>query len=178
EKALTEEALTELREDFEDALTNGVKSDDAVSFRRAGREIIRAGVGEFRELSGSLYSPLESERLHRLRIAAKRLRYAAELFSVCWEEGALAPFAKEIARMQGSLGQLHDSDVWMEELSGHLGRAEQEDAALPEMRRAAFWLLDYFVRERTRHFQHALDRWREWEETGFLSRLSDSMNAD
>src|SRR5215213_325776 len=162
ERALTEEALRELREDFDDALAGGVKPGpklaeggrEVVSFRRAGREIIRAGLAELRELSASLYSPLKSEPLHRLRIAAKRLRYALELFAACWEEGALAPFAKEIAKMQTSLGELHDCDVWIDELGGYLSQKEREDAA--EMRSAAFWLLDYFVRERTRHFQDAL----------------------
>ncbi len=184
ERALTEEALRELREDFDDALADGVKSarkpevsgGDVVSFRRAGRKIIGAGVAELSELSDSLYSPLKSEPLHRLRIAAKRLRYGVELFAACWGEGALAPFAKEIAKLQSSLGELHDCDVWIEELGGRLSRTEREDAA--EMRNAAFWLLDYFVRERTRHFQDALARWREWEAGDFLSRLSDSLTAD
>jgi CHAD domain-containing protein len=187
ERAMTEEALRELSEDFEDALAGGVKSQrkpleggaSVVSFRRAGSEIIRAGLAEFRELSPSLYSPLKPEPLHRLRIAAKRLRYAAELFAACWDEDALAPFAREIARIQGSLGELHDCDVWIDELGGHLGRTERgEDDPAAEMRRAAFWLLDYFVRERTHHFQNALARWREWEAEGFLSRLSDGVNAD
>ncbi len=187
ERALTEEALRELSEDFEDALASGVKAQrkpveggaSVVSFRRAGSKIIRAGVAEFRELSASLYNPLKSEPLHRLRITAKGLRYAVELFAACWGEGALAPSAREIAKIQGSLGELHDCDVWIDELGGHLGRTEQEeDADAAEMRRAAFWLLDYFVRERTHHFQNALARWREWEESGFLARLSDRVNAD
>ena len=186
ERAMTEKALRELGEDFEDALAGGVKSQrkpleggaGVVSFRRAGSEVIRAGIAEFRELSPSLYSPLEPEPLHRLRIAAKRLRYAAELFAVCWDEDALAPFAREIARIQGSLGELHDCDVWIDELGGRLGRTEREGDDAAEMRRAAFWLLDYFVRERTHHFQNALARWREWEAEGFLQRLSDTVNAD
>jgi CHAD domain-containing protein len=186
-RALTEEALRELREDFDEALADGVKSGPksaegggaAVSFRRAGREIIGAGVAELRELSASLYSPLRSEPLHRLRISAKRLRYAVELFAACRADGALAPFAKEVARIQSSLGELHDCDVWIEELGGRLGRAGREgDAAAAEQRGAAFWLLDYFVSERTRHFQDALERWREWETSAFLSRLSDALAAD
>jgi triphosphatase len=196
EKALTEEALRELRTDFDDALTNGVKSQRkpaaavaaagtaVLSFRRAGREIIRAGLAEFRELSANLYSPLKSEPLHRLRIAAKRLRYALELFAACWDEGALASFAREIAKMQTSLGELHDCDVWIDELGGRLNQMEREAsagteaeaAAAAQKRHAAFWLLDYFVRERTHHFQDALARWREWETTGFLSRLADSID--
>lgn len=185
ERALTEEALRELREDCDDAIAHGVKSQrkavedgrEVVSFRRAGREIIRAGLAELSEWSVSLYSPLKSEPLHRLRIAAKRLRYAVELFEVCWGEGALAPFAKELAKMQTALGELHDCDVWIDELGGRLSQTEPDDVAAAGMRDAAFWLLDYFVRERTRHFHDALARWREWEASGFLSRLSDCVAA-
>ena len=46
-----------------------------------------------------------------MRIAAKRLRYAIELFTVCW--GArIAPFAEEIAEMQSFLGEVHDANGW------------------------------------------------------------------
>ncbi|HYG78868.1 MAG TPA: CHAD domain-containing protein [Pyrinomonadaceae bacterium] len=188
ERVLTEDALAELREDFDDALAGAVRAgrreeDDGekgtlISFRRAGREIILARLAEFQKLSRSLYSPLKSEPLHRLRIAAKRLRYAVELFTACWQEGALAPFAKEVAKMQTSLGELHDCDVWVEEIGDALRQAGRGaagaggDAAVEQKRAAAFWLLDHFAKERTGHFRDALARWREWEETGFQARLA------
>jgi CHAD domain-containing protein len=188
ERALTEDALAGLREDFDDALAGAVKAahklgDDGgekgtgANFRRGGREIILARLAEFQELSQSLYSPLKPEPLHRLRIAAKRLRYAVELFAACWAEGALAPFAKEIARMQTSLGELHDCDVWVEEIGEALKPAESEaagagDVAGEQKRGAAFWLLDHFTKERTGHFQDALARWREWEATQFQAQLA------
>lgn len=191
ERVLTEAALAELQEEFNDALADAVKArrrpnDDgaqgkgtSASFRHAGREIILARLAEFQELSASLYSPLKSEPLHQLRIAAKRLRYALELFAVCWDEGALAPFAKEVAKMQTSLGELHDCDVWVEEIGEGLRRAgreaaggqDSETAAAGQKHRAAFWLLDHFTKERTHHFHNALARWREWETTGFQSGL-------
>ncbi|NJM52825.1 MAG: CHAD domain-containing protein [Blastocatellia bacterium] len=34
--------------------------------------------------------------MHQLRIAAKRLRYAIELFAICWGE-QISPFAKKSA---------------------------------------------------------------------------------
>jgi len=184
---LTEEALAELQEEFADALADAVKAarrpeeggekGKGVSFRRAGRLIILARLAEFQELSQNLYSPLNSEPLHRLRIAAKRLRYALELFAVCWDEGALTSSAKEIARMQTSLGELHDCDVWVEEIGEALKPAGREgagagDAAAGQKRAAAFWLLDHFVKERAGHFHDALARWREWEATQFQARLA------
>jgi CHAD domain-containing protein len=193
ERVLTEEALAELREDFDGALAGAVKAarkteDDGgkgtgADFRHAGREIILARLAEFQELSQSLYNPLKSEPLHRLRIAAKRLRYAVELFAACWAEGALTPFAKEIARMQTSLGELHDCDVWVEEIGEALKPTEREaagagDAAAEQKRGAAFWLLDHFTKERAGHFQDALMRWREWEATGFQARLANILDHE
>ncbi|HEY0378646.1 MAG TPA: CHAD domain-containing protein [Pyrinomonadaceae bacterium] len=185
EGVLTEDALAELSEDFDGALADAVKAargpedggekGTGVDFRRAGREIILARLAEFQELSPSLYSPLKSEPIHRLRIAAKRLRYAVELFAACWAEGALAPFAKEIARMQTALGELHDCDVWVEEIGEALRPAEAAgagDAAAGQKRGAAFWLLDHFTKERTGHFHAVLARWREWEAIGFQARLA------
>ncbi|HJU56633.1 MAG TPA: CHAD domain-containing protein [Pyrinomonadaceae bacterium] len=196
ERALTEDALAELREDFNDALADGVKArrrqdvggegrkETSVSFRRAGRKIILARLEEFQDLSASLYTPLKSETLHRLRIAAKRLRYALELFAVCWDESTLTPFAREIAKMQTSLGELHDCDVWVEEIGEGLKRAgreavggqHSETTAAGQKRRAAFWLLDHFTKERTHHFHDALARWHEWETTGFQSSLTDAIS--
>jgi CHAD domain-containing protein len=186
ERVLTEDSLAELREDFGEALAGGVRAGrreedggekgTVASFRRAGREIILARLAEFQKLSRSLYSPLKSEPLHRLRIAAKRLRYAVELFAACWREDTLARFAKEVAKMQTSLGELHDCDVWVEEIGDALRQSGRDgaggDAAAEQKRGAAYWLLDHFTKERTGHFRDALARWREWEATQFQARLA------
>jgi CHAD domain-containing protein len=59
------------------------------------------------ESAGPMY---EAERLHRVRIAAKKLRYAMELAA---ESGvrAAAPPVRAIKRTQDTLGRLHDLQV-------------------------------------------------------------------
>ncbi|HKR02160.1 MAG TPA: CHAD domain-containing protein [Pyrinomonadaceae bacterium] len=175
---LTEERLAEVLEEFHDSLERGLKDSrgrkrerahEGMSFREAGREVIRARLRELLDLSESLYRPLKSRPLHRLRIAAKRLRYALELFAPCWSE-PLIPFAKEIARLQKSLGELHDSDLWIKELGEALADSKDESGGAPE-RSAAFWLLDHFVGKRDGHFRDALARWREWETTDFQAHI-------
>jgi CHAD domain-containing protein len=52
----------------------------------------------------------DSEALHRLRIAYKRLRYTAEIFADVLPRD-LAMLAQPAARFQGRLGDLHDVDV-------------------------------------------------------------------
>jgi CHAD domain-containing protein len=190
EEVLTAGALDELREQFDAVLEHDLKAHgtgrgerdeyekDAgggLSFRQAGRDVMLEGFGELRDLSASLYSPFKTKPLHKMRLAAKRLRYSLELFAPCCAE-PLAPFAKEIARLQTSLGELHDGDLWIAETGASLrrDRAEPEETGAVE-RRAAVWLLDYFVGERGRHFRAALARWHEWETTDFLARLEESL---
>ena len=176
------------------------------SFRNLG--ISRVGK-QFRRLQKDaicLYNPLASEPLHELRIEAKRLRYALELFGVCWRR-KLDPFAQDIAELQGALGDLHDSDEWIGELEGKLTRLHKnthtgknkrarknknaesihaENDSSQEVANAAndtvlevasLWLLDHFVKERTKHYRRALDLWSSWQESNFALRLDAVLNS-
>jgi CHAD domain-containing protein len=187
EEVLMEDALAEFQEEFNAALEHGLKvsrrrkgderkSAGNLSFRQMGRDITLAGLRELQGLSASLYRPRKTKPLHRMRLAAKGLRYALELFTPCWNE-QLRSFAKEIARLQTSLGELHDCDEWIAELGATLrdGSKEAEGEQQTQARRAAVWLLDYFVKERANHFRAALARWHEWETNGFQKRLADTL---
>lgn len=216
EQAVTDEALAKLEKEFNSALEDGLKVSrrrrtggdkrkpaDRLSCRDAGREVIAQRFRELQHLSASLYRPHKVRPLHEMRIAAKRLRYAIELFAPCWNE-PLASSAKEIAKMQTSLGELHDCDEWIAEIGKLLQETEREASgvapadekrgrissnvdtgsaqAQARNRSAAIWLLDYFIKERTQHFRDALARWHEWEATDFHARLNallhDEMSAN
>ncbi len=47
--------------------------------------------------------------LHALRIRGKRLRYAMEIFSACFDDGLRKPY-KRIEAMQEALGEINDAD--------------------------------------------------------------------
>jgi CHAD domain-containing protein len=64
-----------------------------------------------RELSRN--NPLEPEIAHRIRIAAKKLRYEAELLSDAFE---LADVVEALSDAQSALGDLHDADVRLHEV--------------------------------------------------------------
>jgi len=72
--------------------------------------------------------PSDAAAMHALRIRYKRLRYTAELFAPILGEGA-SDLAREAARMQKRLGELHDVD----EALTRVARAR----ALPRGARAA-----------------------------------------
>jgi CHAD domain-containing protein len=185
EKAIARDELAKLQEKFGAQLERatrepGKKTGAPVPFHDVGREVILARFRELQELSPSLYHPFDTEPLHRMRIAAKRLRYSIELHTQCWGEHLL-PYAREVATLQDFLGELHDCDVWIEDLGARLGKLERRDrkravGGVPPPpheyeRRAAVWLLHHFVRERTRHFRHALALWDKWQATEFPGQL-------
>jgi CHAD domain-containing protein len=58
-----------------------------------------------------------AEGHHRLRIAAKRLRYVLEIFLPVFGRRAEA-WIRAIRELQEVLGELHDGDVWIASLTG------------------------------------------------------------
>ena len=186
EVALEEEALNKMRAELNAAFDRALRASrrrmrkgdgrtlaESITFRQIGSDILAARLDELDDLSTALYRPLKTRPLHKMRLAAKRLRYAIELFSPCWIE-PLAPFSKSIAKLQTSLGELNDCDVWIADLASMLPDCEESPGAeYSQKRNAALWMLDHFVGERTSHFRSGLMRWHEWDRTAFLSTLSD-----
>jgi CHAD domain-containing protein len=143
------------------------------TYREVARGIIKQRLKEVEKLSDGLYRPLKMKPLHRMRIAAKRLRYALELFEPCWGPG-ISSFAKKVAALQTSLGELHDSDIWIETFGEHLdGEKQSKDRAA-----AALWLLSHFVKLHSKHLRNSLEKWRDWEANEFGSRLRDCFQQD
>jgi hypothetical protein len=65
---------------------------------------------------------------HDMRIAAKRLRYVLEVTGFCF--GRPAETARSRARdLQDILGEIHDCDVMLPRVRGHLEELQKEDAA-------------------------------------------------
>ena len=135
-------------------------SSPEITFLKMSQGIILERLKEFEALSNGLLNPFEIETLHDMRIAAKRLRYALELFQQCWGR-SISGYAKRIARIQGALGELHDCDVWIESLGKHIinARKHKQHAQVA----ALMWLLSHLVKLRTKHLRQAFARWREWE---------------
>lgn len=164
--------LMKLQADFSAALEKAVRKNKrsrVVTFNEAGREAVTDSLRELRDLGACVYEPFNVEKLHEMRIAAKRLRYAVELFTACWGE-RIAPFAVEIAEMQSFLGEVHDCDVWLESLSERM-RGRQDGAAGGSEYKAAVWLLSEFIKNRTKNYRAALKLWSEWEASDFSERM-------
>jgi CHAD domain-containing protein len=144
------------------------------TYREVARRTILKRLREVEKLSKGLYRPLKMEPLHRMRIAAKRFRYALELFELCLGPD-ISIFAKKVGALQTSLGELHDSDIWIETLGKNRnGVAEQSK----ELRGAALWLLSHFVRLHSKHLRSALATWSDWEAKEFGARLREYLTQN
>ena len=87
-----------------------------------------AALQEAIESAGAVYLP---GRLHEVRIAAKKLRYALEL----WEQTRGAhntPLVRVLKRVQGLLGRVHDLEVLIERVRD--AQAELSPSSLPAWR--------------------------------------------
>lgn len=176
-RLLTVSHLEKLSEDLRTAIDKAIRKNKrgnvdngaaAVSFIDAGRRVVAASLSEMSALGASLYHPNDIEEIHELRIAAKRLRYAVELFTTCWGE-IIAPFAEEIAEMQSFLGEIHDCDVWIESLGDRLCKNAGDSS--PAEYQAAVWLMSEYVKERTKNYRAALKLWGKWHSDNFAEKM-------
>lgn len=60
---------------------------------------------------GRKIEQLDTRRLHRLRIAIKKLRYAASFLQPAFASAAAKPYIEATVRLQGALGALNDRAV-------------------------------------------------------------------
>jgi CHAD domain-containing protein len=146
-----------------------------VTFLNMSREVILERLKELEKLSNGLFQPFDVETLHEMRIAAKRLRYAVELFQQCWGR-SIASYAKRAARIQTTLGDLHDCDVWIENFGKEIRTTRKHKQH--EETAAFVWLLSHFVKLRTKHVRQAFDRWREWEAQDTSGKLRATLHRE
>ena len=74
----------------------------APALQRASKKLFKAA---------RFFAALTPERRHQVRILAKRLRYALDLFSVALPKQATARYIDALAELQDMLGQLNDASV-------------------------------------------------------------------
>src|ERR1051326_7893455 len=159
-QALQTEFVTRIDEATSPERKRKRTDEQQLTFADMARAIILARLKEFEKLSNALFKPLDSNALHDMRIAVKRLRYAIELFQSCWPR-SIATHAKRAARIQTALGDIHDCDVWIASVGKQIVRARKQNEH--ERIKGLVSLLSYFTKLRTKYLRRALARWNEWE---------------
>jgi CHAD domain-containing protein len=164
---ITAENIDGLRQTLAAALKEALRGRDRISFNDAATRAVAANLDEMLALGPRLYKPFKRNGLHKLRIAAKRLRYSLELLALCCGSEAKSR-AKEIGRMQDFLGELHDCDIWIDDLGARL--VDTPDDA------AAKWLLPLFVRKQNKEYLSAFALWEEWETNELAGRIRETIS--
>ncbi len=131
-------------------------------------------------LSFEPYVYLENEVLkhHEMRIKAKWLRYTMEAFSSLYPND----FADEIETIKGFqdvLGEMHDYDVWIENIpkfqtdhakAENLNKQESDSQAQQLSR-----FLEYVKELRKSSYQSFVDSWEKCQKTNFFSQLRQTI---
>ena len=82
---------------------------------------------------GKRLAQLDAAGRHRLRIAAKKLRYAAEFFAALYPKRRVRPYVRSLAAMQDVLGGLNDAANLLRLLPEALHGARVPDARVAGM---------------------------------------------
>ena len=135
-------------------------------------EHITSRLDEMMVYQASLDDPLDQQQHHAMRIAAKRLRYTIEVFKPAYE-GRLDGCHALVKQLQTLLGDLHDCDVWIEQLPAMLdderrrivrryGHAGPLDRLAPGIRH----LQEECQRQRETLFEQLRQFWQEQTRLG------------
>lgn len=174
---LVKEDLADLTKQFDRAFEEALRQREmfsATEVKEAARAVIEDCLDRFLEQVDAIYDPFAVRRIHRLRIAGKRLRYSLELFEDLWDD-ALQPFANDIKKMQSYLGDLHDRDFWIAGSSKRISAERPRSKAQESVYQARIWLLSQFTRQRMRTYRKALATWSDWRTNDFPGRLRRAM---
>jgi hypothetical protein len=87
--------------------------------RPNARRVLAVRIEEIYAYDGLIADPANVTELHDMRIAFKRLRYLLEIFGVAFR-GELDPYLEQVKVLQDLLGDIHDCDVQVPMLEGHL----------------------------------------------------------
>lgn len=114
---------------------------------------------------------------HAMRIAAKKLRYTLEIFAPLYRLG-LQKYISRIAHLQGLLGDLHDTDVWIDTITLLLLHERSRPLSPDDPSRPAPTViagLKQFQRDREkdrkRIYRSMVRYWDHLERTGFWEGL-------
>ena len=134
-----------------------------------GYEHIQKRLDEFLFFEVFIFDPDRVEEMHQMRIAAKRLRYALEVFSDLYAKKS--DFALEIARQsQQLLGEIHDADVWKVFLPKFMEKEQKRvldfygyTSPYNRLKPGIEYLLKNRIKERNRLYTEFLKNWKNWK---------------
>jgi len=152
------------------------------SARRAEKQIQKC-LNRFLEYEDCLASAQDGQQHHAMRIAAKRLRYTMEICEPVYTAG-LREFIQALKQVQSLLGDIHDCDVWVEEIQEFVEDERGRTIAYFGHSRQFGRLkigLDYLRQERERRRRDGFDElvrfWQELDREKAWERLARTLKS-
>jgi len=125
----------------------------------------------------------DPERLHELRIAGKRLRYAMEVFACCFPPAFRESLYPRLEEAQEALGAVNDCQQMVSRLEAALHEIEADptpdDRGPPraQLRAGLSALLSQFRRQRDDRAAGFAEWWGAFVHDGFFERLFETIGA-
>lgn len=116
---------------------------------------------------------LSPEQQHTLRIHCKRLRYTAEFLAGLYPSG-LAKIIEPMIAMQDALGDVHDSDVYIERVERYDRRC-RAGREVPGRAEAQAALLAFLAQRRERALEEAAAAWRKCARDKSLAKAAKAI---
>ncbi len=144
------------------------------------RKQIRNRLNEFISWEEFITDPNRKLEHHAMRIAAKKLRYAVEVFTPLSHE--LKYPLNILKDTQETLGQIHDSDVWLQflpEFSKRESKLTEEffgsHENFMEILPGIDHLIIHFSEKRISDHQDFCENWQTWREKKVWENLEETI---
>lgn len=105
----------------------GIHPDDP--FAEAGRKVIRMYFAEMLRQESHPSMDDDSEVVHKMRVATRRLRSAFDIFDAAFDQKTQNKFRQPLKRLARILGHVRDLDVLLENMRRYADGLDPEDAA-------------------------------------------------
>lgn len=178
--------LRELQNVVKTAPRQAAKWVDAVRTPFTFQETERHILGQLDELlshEDSVGDPDAHEEHHRTRIAAKQLRYTLEIAKPVYD-GRLDGAIDAAKKVQSYLGDVHDCDVWLRNLTKFADRERARvvrrfgnDIPFPRLNAGIEYLCEVRRCQRCETFQHFVDYWGHLHAQGIWEELVGTVQA-
>jgi CHAD domain-containing protein len=114
----------------------GLRCDQ--TYHEAAHQVLGARTDELFGRAEHVLETDDPERVHKMRVATRRLRVALEVFAECFPRKPFSRVLSEVKTLADALGERRDRDVQIEllgSLSSHAGRSERRaiDRLLAEL---------------------------------------------
>jgi len=152
------------------------------TFSQTEQQILQR-LNELMSYQDSLTDPRARQRHHAMRIAAKRLRYTVEIARPVYP-GRLKSTLAAVKNLQGMLGEIHDCDVWLEQLDAYaekqrkrIERHRGRDGPLRRLLPGIEYLKRGRRNARERVFGELVGYWRQLEQRGLWDELAGTVGS-